>query len=125
METKPSITFNPDIFKSDIVAKSESKDGKAILEFQDFEKERKLLENQSIAQDIGERKKYAKWIFWMVCGWLIVILGIIIAVGLSGLKLTDTVIVSLITSTTINITAFFLAVTKYLFPNKGEQSSNT
>lgn len=71
-------------------------------------------------QDIRERKKFAKWIFWMVVGWLIVILGIIICTGRGLLRLSDAVVLGLIGSTTVNITAFFVIVTKYLFPSKME-----
>lgn len=69
-------------------------------------------------QNLTERKKYAFWIFWMVVGWLLVILGIIIFVGFKKIELSDSVILALIGSTTVNVTTFFLAVIKYLFPTK-------
>ncbi len=37
---------------------------------------------------------------------------------LKWLVLSDTIVLGLIGSTTINVTAFFLSVTKYLFPNQ-------
>ena len=79
---------------------------------------------RSLQDDIAARKKYAKWIFWMVVGWLIVILGIVILVGLEKLKLDSTVVLGLIGSTTVNVTAFFLVVTKYLFPSGQENQKS-
>jgi hypothetical protein len=69
-------------------------------------------------QDIRERKRFANLIYGMVVGWLIAILVIIICTGLGCLKISDAVLLGLIGSTTVNVTAFFVIVTKYLFPTK-------
>lgn len=79
---------------------------------------RLTAELDQMRQNTQERKKYAQRIFWMVSTWLIIILLMIVAVGLRGLILSDAVVLGLIGSTTINVTAFFLSVTKYLFPNQ-------
>ncbi len=75
-------------------------------------------ELEQTRQNTQERKKYAQRIFWMVSIWLVIILIMIVAVGLRWLVLSDTIVLGLIGSTTINVTAFFLSVTKYLFPNQ-------
>ena len=54
----------------------------------------------------------------MVAVWLIAILTIIILTGLCILDISDTIILGLIGATTVNVTAFFVIVTKYLFPSK-------
>lgn len=92
---------------------------KAISQYEEgaFEKEKRALEVKSLRQDITERKKYASWIFWMVVAWLFIILLIIFLLGFEIMELSQTVVVSLIGATTINVTAFFLAVAKYLFPS--------
>ena len=87
------------------------------LELEVYEKAEKEAKLKSLIQDIEERKKYAWWIFWVLVVWLFAILVIIILVGTHTLELSDTVIVSLITTTTINVAGFFLIVTKYLFPD--------
>lgn len=79
---------------------------------------RLTAELEQMRQNTQERKKYAQRIFWMVSTWLIVILLMIVAVGIGWLTLSDAVVLGLIGSTTINVTAFFLSVTKYLFPNQ-------
>ncbi|KQS24741.1 hypothetical protein [Dyadobacter sp. Leaf189] len=86
----------------------------------DYAGEKNKAELESFRQDTQERKKYAKLIFWMVALWLAGIFGIILMVGFESMhfKLTNEVTIALITTTTINVAAFFLAVTKYLFPNR-------
>jgi len=71
-----------------------------------------------LKQNREERKKYAQHIFFFTCLWSTVIFGVIL---LSGWKkhtdfdLSDKVLITLITSTTINFFGFFLLVVKYLF----------
>lgn len=99
---------------------------------------------EGLSQNIRERKKYAEYIFWMVSIWLVMVVVLVWLNGLgevycynfldpllrTGVKyisfnfhLSDTVLITLITTATVNITAFFLVVTKYLFPNTPEKDS--
>jgi hypothetical protein len=87
-------------------------------EFEQYDQEERRTRLLGLNQDIQERKKFAQRIFWMVVMWLFVILGIIIAEGLHLLDIPQAVTIALIGSTTINVTAFFVIVTKYLFPGK-------
>ena len=94
--------------------------------------QREIIENEELTQNIKERKKYAEHIFWVLVVWLASILGILVLhcfrieglyLEMGGLyfemkNLSDVVLVTLITTTTANIAAFFLVVIKYLFPNK-------
>lgn len=105
----------------------DSPDVKDILEASAFEKDRQALELEDRAQDIRERKRYARRLFIMLCIWLGIILAITIANGINnpficiGFHLSEAVIITLITTTTANIAAFFLVVTRYLFPAKKER----
>ena len=93
------------------------------------------LRNDIIKQDMEERKVYANRIFSLVTYWLFFIAIILIGSGyhsyelkisdkaifsLNGLKLSDTVILSLIGSTTLNVLALFYIVANYLFPKPKE-----
>ena len=95
------------------------------------------LRNKIIKQDMDERKVYANRIFSLVTYWLIFIAVILIAAGyhsyelkigdefifsFNGLKLSDTVILSLIGSTTLNVLALFYIVANYLFPKPKESA---
>lgn len=101
-----------------------------------YEAETLRLRNETIKQDMAERKIYANRIFSLVTYWLIFIGLILIATGgnrytfkmpnniifsFGGLKLSDTVILALIGSTTLNVLALFYIVANYLFPKPKEQ----
>lgn len=87
---------------------------------------RKLNEElKDLKQDRDERKSYASKLYWLVLIWLVIILLIIIFQGLQFLpgthsyfKLSDAVLITLITTTTANVAAFFLVVVRYLFRPK-------
>ena len=82
-------------------------------------------ENYQLAvQNRTERKKYARHIFIVTCVWATLIFLIVIASGFKEVKdgktvfsftISDRVMITLITSTTINFFGFFLLVVKYLF----------
>ena len=101
------------------------------LEVSDYNQEREkvmldlLKANvKGVQSDIEARKKYAFYIFCMVVAWLGAIIWIIIATGCGWYKISDTVMVALITSTTVNVASFFLAVTRYLFPSPQKDTQN-
>ena len=87
-----------------------------------YEELEKAARLRSSLQDIAERKRYAFYIFCMVCVWLFSIITIIILVGANVLKISDAVQIALITSTTLNVITFFVIVTKYLFPSSNNNS---
>ena len=67
------------------------------------------------------RKRYAKYLFGLCVAWLIFIGCIIWMSGMGGtychpFKLSDAVLIALITTTTLNVLGLFLGVTLWLFP---------
>lgn len=91
-------------------------------EIEDYDLEAKKALVLSAYQDIKERKRYAFWIFLMVLVWLISIVGIIVSCGMGLLTISDAVQLGLIGATTVNVTTFFVIVTKYLFPSNNIKS---
>lgn len=90
-----------------------------------------------LKQDRLERQKYAKYLFKLVCAWLLGVYSIIILGGLSAstiridvddiphleridglpkFELSDTVLLALIGGTTVNVLGLFIIVANYLFP---------
>lgn len=69
-------------------------------------------------QDRKERKVYANLTFSLISIWLTLILLIFIAIGQKKLIYSDTVIVTLLTTTTIEVIGLFIIIAKYLFPSK-------
>lgn len=60
----------------------------------------------------------------MIVGWLVIILAMLFLYGFKLMTFSDAVLITLITTTTANITVFFLGVIRYLFPNKVIEPSN-
>ncbi len=72
-------------------------------------------------QDREERKKYALWTFVFLCIFTGIILGIIIASGLSELiqfHIANGVLITLITTSLTTVVSIFVFVMKYLFGKK-------
>lgn len=74
--------------------------------------------NRTLAQNNEERKRYAEYIFGLTSVWAILIFVILFCVGFKKIYISDTVVITLITSTTINFFVFFVLVIKYLFNTK-------
>lgn len=88
-------------------------------EIRNIEATAKRIENDGKRQDIEERKKYANKIFWLISIWLICIYVIICLAGFGKsygfFIVNDSVLVSLITSTTATVIGLFVIVVNYLF----------
>ena len=80
---------------------------------------------ESKKQDREERKKYASHIFRFIWIWCAGIFVLMILVGLGVFKFDDSVIITLITTTTANILALFAIVAKYLFFRNSKQVSQS
>jgi len=74
----------------------------------------------SLEQNRNERVKYAKFTFWLTVGWIFIVMGFIFCSGFRYkgekiLEISDNVLITLITTTTINVFGFFLLVMQFLF----------
>jgi hypothetical protein len=69
----------------------------------------------NFTQNVEARKRYSNRIFITTSGWLISVVCILIAVGLGWLKLSDSILIALLGTTTINVLGFFVIVIQYLF----------
>jgi hypothetical protein len=90
-----------------------------IAEYMSYEQHQQNLANSS--QNMEERKRYAECIYGFTCVWCIFLAIILIGKGTDDLNISDEVLITLITSTTINVFVFFRYVTKYLF-NAGKST---
>lgn len=75
-------------------------------------------ELETLKQDRKERKKYAKSTFIFLKGFTSTLLCIIIASGAEWLNISDSVLITLITSSLASIVGIFILVMKYLFSKK-------
>lgn len=76
-------------------------------------------ENQGDSQDRDQRKAFAERIFSFVCYYMFFVFLILFLCGSQGrFHLSDTVLVTLLGTTTANVIGLFVIVVKYLFSRK-------
>lgn len=77
---------------------------------------------RNFEQNIALRKEYAGKIYRLVVGWLFALFVLLVASGVGNVfgvvSLSDRVIMTLITGTTINVLGIFVIVAKYIFRTK-------
>ena len=97
-------------------------DSETEKEQQDLENQERQARLRGLIQDIGERKRYAKRIFYLVSLWLAgVFILLIFQCFLSPwhvFALSDNVLMAAIGGTTINVIGIFVVVARYLFPRR-------
>lgn len=95
-------------------------DDKTELEIKQAELDGIKLEQQGRKQDIAERKRYAKLVYYLICAWLFLLF---VLLGFQGagrglFHLDEKIVITLITGTTVNVLGIFFVVMNYLFPKK-------
>ena len=84
-----------------------------------YENELKKLEIQSKAQDIEMRKEYANLTFKFVCYYMFFVFIILFLAGSpSSFYVSDSVLITLLGTTTATVISLFAIVVNYLFPKK-------
>lgn len=89
-------------------------------EIEFYERDWKRLLNEDFEQNIKFRKRTARCLFWMVAIWLILIMAVVFLQGFSGtwywtFRLANTVLVTLISSSTATVLGLFVIVARYFF----------
>lgn len=79
----------------------------------------KKIKNKGDEQDIDMRKQYAEQIFALVSLYMFAVFFILILPGSpSSFTMSDTVLVTLLGTTTANVIGVLVIVAKYLFPKR-------
>jgi antibiotic biosynthesis monooxygenase (ABM) superfamily enzyme len=94
------------------------RDADAKQEKEKIKNEKSRVKLDGLKEYFEARKEFAQHIFTLVCLWLFFILIIVIASGKGNLILSDAVLITLITTTTVNVCGFLYVVAKFLFPPK-------
>ncbi|MFL0803392.1 MAG: hypothetical protein K6L81_06715 [Agarilytica sp.] len=99
----------------------------------DLEEHQLFYQVESLKQELKEaqdthtlRLGYAGRIFWLVCAWLVCVAIAVFMSGfnVSGFSLSDKVLITFITSTTVNVVGLFVVVAKWMFPNGNNKSDS-
>lgn len=75
-------------------------------------------ENNNLRQDREQRKTFSKWIFIFTCAYMAVTLAIVCLCALSVMRLSDAILITLLTTTLTEVLGMFAFVAKYLFHHK-------
>lgn len=85
------------------------------------DKHRKNVEElEGLKQDRQQRKEFAVKIYWLIVCWLggVAILLFLVGWGGCGFRLSDAVLVALISGTSANVIGLLAIVILYLFPRR-------
>ncbi len=103
---------------------SDKPDSKTVDEMKFAEQEKELY-LESFRQDMKERKSYASKVFWLIVCWLLAVFLLVVVAGLNvrmvidgwewSFKLSNSVLITLISTTTANVLGIFVFVVRYLF----------
>lgn len=83
-----------------------------------LKEQRYLLENRGYKQDMKHRDKLVEWVIGLVSFWVLIVVMIVIKTDLS-----DAVIITLLSTTTINILGLPYIILKGLFGDKDKKNS--
>jgi hypothetical protein len=99
---------------------SNSPDPNTQAEEDDLDREAKRLENEHARQHLELRKTFSSRIYILMCVYLGFVALIVLACAGNKcpLKLSDKVLITLLTTTTASVLGLFTIVTRNLFPNK-------
>jgi hypothetical protein len=121
--TEGSLLPLDSITSSVVDAVSNEPDFNTKLEQSKIEIDHHKAQVENFRQDMGQRKKYAKYIFVLTCVWVLGVYALMLLQGFGyfwkyAFHLTDSIVLAAIGSTTANIVGVFLIVTRYFFPKK-------
>ncbi len=86
--------------------------------------QRKINELQVEEVMLDQRKRYAARLFVLSVFWLLAIGTFLFLAGAGMLRVADSVLIALITTTTANVLGLFYIVARWLFPNRYSQDSS-
>lgn len=108
---------------------SEIPDSQTALESKTLESEELKARIAKLNQDIKLRKKYSGKLYWLISIWLIAIFALLLLQGFLGktdiFMLSDKVLITIISGTTINVLGLFAIVANYIFPKESVSSRVT
>ncbi len=76
------------------------------------------LKNKEFDKHIEARTELFSFIKGIFAAWLFIVLVILILSGLRTLRISDAVMIALLTTTTINMISLMVILAKYYFPGK-------
>lgn len=72
-----------------------------------------------IKQERVQRKKYAKCLFYFISIYMLIVFVIVFFVGFKLMSINDSILITLLSTTLVNVFGLFIYVLKYLFVKDG------
>jgi hypothetical protein len=87
---------------------------------EDHDREKHDADLKGHKNDIENRGKYTKRLYWTMVGWMSAAYLVLLLTGwtVGGFTLSDSVLIALITGTTANVIGLFVIVARYLFTKR-------
>ena len=88
------------------------------LEIKQSELDHANLLNNELQENIRRRGHWGTRVFWLLVGWLLAVVGILLLQGFSykGFHVDNSVVIAFISTTTVNVLSLGYIVANYLFP---------
>jgi hypothetical protein len=86
-----------------------------VSEVSDLDEEFSRAQLKRLLDDNRARKSFSQWIFAITVLWMFIVLIVVIQCSRGVFMLSDSVLITLITTTTANVFGFFYVVVNYLF----------
>jgi len=114
-------------------SKPDKRTRRALKKEEDFVDRARDLDLQDRKNDINARKTFGKWAFFLVVAWLFAVLIIVWMSGVTmsgpgwhpdwlpwivSFKLSDTVLVTLLGTATVNVLGLLVIIFNYLYPSR-------
>ena len=80
--------------------------------------QRKVSELQDANQDRKERKRYALLSYILAAVWLVAIVTVVVLQGVGLFHLSDSVLITFISTNTASVIGVLVVVVRYLFPRR-------
>jgi hypothetical protein len=83
-----------------------------------YSREKRRVQLEGLMNDVAARKTWGERVFWLLVAWLAADFICVCADGFvwNGFHVSDTIVITLITTTTANVLGLGYVVAKYLFP---------
>lgn len=85
------------------------------------------LQRQWINLKIKQQKNYARYVFWLICLYLVTVFGFLYLAGTdcNGFSLDNSVLIAMLTTTTATVLGLFHVIVRRMFDANGSTRKST
>ena len=91
------------------------------LRKEDLDNQSHEIRNNDLRQNSGLRRIFANRVFILICIWMAAQMILLYLTGFGLITLSDKIIITLLTTTMVEVLGLFYIIIKYLFNDKSKQ----